>query len=93
MDAIGYMCGVKKCSVGFFDHTGRSDAHRYLGLGVLPTVLQVYSRWSWWSWLQWLRNHVLKGLVESYWDAIGDICEVKIHSLVIFEQTGRDDDH
>ena len=25
-------------SLGIFEHTGRSDAHGYLGLGVLPTV-------------------------------------------------------
>ena len=38
VDAIGDMCGVQKCSLRIFEHTGRSDAHGYLGVGVLPTV-------------------------------------------------------
>ena len=33
------------------------------------------------------------GLVEINRDAIGDICEVKMRSLGIFEHTGRNEAH
>ena len=40
-----------------------------------------------------LRNDVVGGPVESYVDALGEMCEVQKCSHGIFEHTGRSDAH
>ena len=53
------ICKFQMHSLGIFDHTGRSEAHRYCRPGVvLPTPFYVYSRWVV---LQGLRNSVVVG--------------------------------
>ena len=46
-----------------------------------------------WVGLLGLRHGVVVGPSRSYADAIGDMCGVQMRSLVIFEHTGRNDDH